>query len=300
MLNPQKMKNLVVRKSRESKIAVQQMYGLYAMDRLVLKLSESDLADSLIVKGGFLLTTDLGVDMRATRDLDFTMRNLRLDEDTIDELAKVIEAKDENDNEYFVLNRVNETREDFAYNGYNLKLNYYNGTTRIPINVDVTSGEDIIPIQDKKLFQSIFTNEEYMLNSYPIEQVVSDKFYTLLAYGDIDDTNSRMKDYYDLYLITRIYEDLDLEKVNLSLEKTMDQRDNHIDIHDYEEIIDYLSGSEKQNILWSKYSEEEPYAGGIEFEEVMDQIHYLSNELVQQQLNKNREKRLKKNNDLEF
>lgn len=189
------------------------MYGLYAMDRLVLKLSESDPADSLIVKGGFLLTTDLGVDMRATRDLDFTMRNLRLDEDTIDELAKVIEAKDENDNEYFVLNRVNETRKDFAYNGYNLKLNYYNGTTRIPINIDIISGEDIIPIQDKKLFQSIFTDEEYTLNSYPMEQ-----------------------------------------------------RDNYIGVHDYDEIIDFLSGSENQKMLWSKYSEEEPYAEEIEFE----------------------------------
>ncbi len=219
MLNPQKMKNLVVRKSRESKIAVQQMYGLYAMDRLVLKLSESDFADSLIVKGGFLLTTDLGVDMRATRDLDFTMRNLSLDEYTIDELAKVIEAKDENDNEYFELKRVDETREDFAYNGYNLKLIYRNGNTRIPINVDLTSGEDIIPIQDKKLFQSIFTDEEYTLNSYSMEQVISDKLYTLLAYGDIDDTNSRMKDYYDLYLITRIYDDLDLEKNQFKFRK---------------------------------------------------------------------------------
>lgn len=93
MLNSQKMKNLVARKSRESKIAVQQMYGLYAMDRLVLKLSKSDFAESLIVKGGFLLTTYLGVSMRTTRDLDFTMKNLQLDEDAIKELAEVIELE---------------------------------------------------------------------------------------------------------------------------------------------------------------------------------------------------------------
>lgn len=97
MLNPQRVKNLVGKKSKETRIAVQQMYGLYAMDRLVLKLSESDFADSLIVKGGFLLATDLGVDLRATRDLDFTMKSLRLDESTVDDLGRVIESRSEND-----------------------------------------------------------------------------------------------------------------------------------------------------------------------------------------------------------
>lgn len=55
----------------------------------------------------------------------------------------------------------------------------------------------------------------------------------------------------------------------------MEQRDNYIGVHDYDEIIDFLSGSENQKMLWSKYSEEEPYAEEIEFEEVMDQIHYF-------------------------
>lgn len=120
--------------------------------------------------------------------------------------------------------------------------------------------------------------------------MISDKIYTLLAYGAIDDTNSRMKDYYDLYLITKVYEDLDLEKINLSLEKTMAQRDNYIEVHDYEKIIDYLSRSENQNILWSKYSEEEPYAEGIGFDEVLNQIQYFSNKLVKQRLEKDKQK----------
>lgn len=294
------MKNLVGKKAHESKIPIQQMYGLYAMDRLVLKLSETEFADNLIVKGGFLLTTDLGVSMRSTRDLDFTLENFSLDEDTINELLNIIEAREENDGEHFEFNSIDETRDDFEYNGYNLKLIYCNGNTKIPINVDVTSGEDIIAIQRNKRFKSIFTDEEYMLNSYPMEQVISDKLYTLLAYGSIDDTNSRMKDYYDLYLLTRINDNLDLNKINLSLEKTMKQRENYIETEDYEEIIDYLSDSENQKGLWSRYVSKSSYAASIEFEEVMNEIHCFSNELVQQKLKKRKQKNLSTNNGFEL
>lgn len=59
---------------------------------------------------------------------------------------------------------------------------------------------------------------------YPIEQILTGKFYILLAYGEIDDTNLRMKDYYDLYLLTKTNKDIDLEKVNIGLGKIMRQR----------------------------------------------------------------------------
>ncbi|MBU5467926.1 nucleotidyl transferase AbiEii/AbiGii toxin family protein [Virgibacillus sp. MSJ-26] len=143
MLNQQMMKNLIIKKSKESKLPAQQLYGLFAMDRLILKLSKTPYANNLIVKGGFLLTIDLGVSMRATRDLDLTVRDLYLSTDVINELFDVIKIKDKDSNEYFELNNIKETREEFDYNGYNLKLIYHNGNTKIPINVDITSGENL-------------------------------------------------------------------------------------------------------------------------------------------------------------
>src|SRR5699024_2113853 len=218
------MKNLIIKKSKESKLPSQQLYGLFAMDRLILKLSKTPYANNLIVKGGFLLTIDLGVSMRATRDLDLTVRDLYLSTDVINELFDVIKIKDKDSNEYFELNNIKETREEFDYNGYNLKLIYHNVNTKIPINVDITSSEKLIGINDRRHFKSICTKEEYMLSSYSIEQIITDKFHTLLAYGELDDTNTRMKDYYDLYLLTTTIDDIDLNKVVLGLEKRMNQR----------------------------------------------------------------------------
>lgn len=273
------MKNLISQKSKESKLPAQQLYGLYAMDRLILKLSKSSYADKLIVKGGFLLTTDLGVSMRATRDLHFTLRNSFLSKGKLDELVDVIQDRDEKGNDYFKLDSANEIRESFEYNGYNLKLIYHNGKTKIPISVDITSGEDLIGVNDKRYFKSIFTEEEYVLSSYSTEQILTDKFYTLLAYGEMDDTNSRMKDYYDLYLLTHIIDNVDLNKVILGLDKIMNQRNTFIDTKEYDTIIDFLTDSEKQKELWSLFERANPYAENISFEEVMSQIKSFSQAL---------------------
>lgn len=273
------MKNMVAKKSKESGLAMQQLYGLFAMERLILKLSRSSYADQLVVKGGFLLTTELGVSYRATRDLDFTVRNSALSLDMLEGMINVIKQKD-NSSEYFECNSINETRDNFEYNGYNIKFDYYNEDTKIPINVDFTTGEELVAIDEKKQFTSIFTHEKYALSSYSTEQIISDKFYTLLAYGAIDDTNSRMKDYYDLYLLTKINKGINFEKVMLGLDKTMKQRNNLIHSKDYNPIIDSLSQSGFQNDYWSIYTSDTPYAGKISFKEVMDQIKGLSNKLI--------------------
>lgn len=304
LFNQQKVKNMISKKSAETGLPAQQLYGLFGMERLILKLSQSSYAEHLIVKGGFLLTTDLGLSARATRDIDFSVMNIYLSQDTMNELIDVITENVPNSNERFEYVSVDETREDFEYNGFNLKLIYQIGTARIPINVDITSGEDLIALDKKRWFKSIFTDEEYRLNSYPIEQVLTDKFYTLLAYGSIDDTNSRMKDYYDLYLLSTTHSDINLEMVILGLEKIMKQRDTFIAVEEYSSIIEFLASSDKQNEMWSIYSDGTPYAEHLDFKEVMFRINEFSNVLIEETLNQAmdlRKKRLSKNNsnDLE-
>jgi len=278
VLSKQKMKNLIRQKSQETGLPPQQLYGLYAMDQFLAQLSETKYSNHLIVKGGFLLTTSYGLENRATGDLDFTVRGLDLSEENIVEMLNSLPKL--GGKQIFDLVGMKETREDFNYNGYELKLVFNNDGVKIPLNVDLTTGEDLIPMEHNKQVQSIFTAEKYPILGYPIEQILTDKFYTLLAYGEIDDTNSRMKDYYDLYLLTKTNEDLDFGKINVGLEKTMNQRNVHIDTDKYDEIITYLEESDKQRDLWSRFEESKPYAEGIEFDEVMNQIHQFSDELI--------------------
>lgn len=215
------MKNLIRQRSMETGLPPQQLYGLYAMDQLVAQLSETEYSDHLIIKGGFLLTTSYGLDNRATGDIDFTVRGLALNEKNIMQMLDSLPIS--NGKRTFDFVGIKETREDFDYNGYELKLIFHNDGVKIPLNVDLTTGEDLIQMEYNKNVRSIFTDEEYSILGYPVEQILSDKFYTLLAYGEIDDSNSRMKDYYDLYLLTKTNDNINLEKVNVGLGKTMNQ-----------------------------------------------------------------------------
>lgn len=278
------MKMLIKEKSKESKLPPQQLYGLYAMDRLILKLSDSIYSDDLIVKGGFLLTTNLGLDSRATRDMDFTVRNIDLSEEIISELIDVIENNAENSREYFKVKGLKNIRNDFEYDGYSLTIDYFNDGTKIPISVDFTTGERLVSINEREKFKSIFTNEEYSLSSYTVEQVVVDKFYTFLAYGSHDDTNSRMKDYYDLYLINKLDKNIDYPLINKGLDEIMRQRDTFVKTNQYAEIIDYLHNSDYQRELWESYSKRTIYVNDLSFDDVIDQIQSLSNKLIKERM----------------
>lgn len=277
MLNKQRMKNLIRLKSIESGLPPQQLYGLYAMDQLLGQLSRSDFSKNLIVKGGFLLTTVYGLENRATGDLDLTVKGFELDKKNLVKLVESLQSSDEKT--IFEIKDIKETRESFDYAGYEVKLIYHNENAKIPLNVDFTTGESLIPVQSFKKTHSLFSNEEYSIVGYSIEQIVTDKFYTLLAYGAVDDTNTRMKDYYDLYLLTKLEREINFDSVNIGLRLTMKQRNNFIDTERYSLIIEGLKKSNLQKELWLRFENTMPYAKGLKFEQVMDQILFFSNQL---------------------
>ena len=276
------MRNLVREKSKKSKLPTQQLYGLYAMDRLILKLSDSVYSRLLIVKGGgFLLTTHLGINSRATRDIDFTVIDFKLSNEMISNLVSVIESNGENSNEYFKIKEIKKFHSNLGYDGYSLSIDYFNESTKKPISVDFTTGEKLISIAEHAKFKSIFTNEQYLLSSYMVEQIIVDKFYTLIAYGSYDDTNTRMKDYYDLYLIRKINTNINYSLINEGLDLIMYQRDTIVKKSQYIDIINYLHQSEYQRALWNLYSKKVPYAKDLFFDDVMNEIKILAKTLIE-------------------
>lgn len=221
-----------------------------------------------------------------TRDLDTTMINSPLTKESLEELADFVVSPDMNGKEHFELRGIKETREDFDYNGFELKLLFKNGRSKIPISIDFTTGEDLIAIEKGSKIPLIFEgNKSLDFPSYSIEQIITDKFYTTVAYGKYDDTNSRMKDYYDLYLLSIIGEDIDYSLVKEGLSKTMNQRDEIIKKNEYESIILTLGESEYQKSLWERYRTVTPFAKKIEFEDVIDKILEVSDNIISVECN---------------
>lgn len=238
MLSEQKMKNLIDKKHKETKLPKQQLYGLFALEQFLLKLNHSPYQENIILKGGFLLSILYGLENRATRDLDATVREKDLTRDMIMNLAKYVENKSVNTECYFKYIGIRETRENFDYNGFELKMQFINGRSRFPLSIDFTTGEELVSVQEGNQIPLLFSKESTLtFTTYSLEQILTDKFYTTIAYGKYDDSNSRMKDYYDIYLLTSIEEKIDYSLIVKGLYKTMKQRNEQIKSSDYLNIL---------------------------------------------------------------
>lgn len=294
------MKNLIDKKAKETNLPKQQLYGLYGLEQFLLKLNDSTYKDHLILKGGYLLSSVYGLDNRVTRDLDTTMINSTLTKETLEEIADFVTSPNKNGEKHFELRGIKETREDFDYNGYELKLFFKNGRSKIPISIDFTTGEDLAAIEKGNKIPLIFEkNESLDFPSYSIEQIITDKFYTTIAYGKYDDTNSRMKDYYDIHLLSTIGEDIDYSLVNEGLSKTMNQRNEIISKNDFESIILSLGESENQKSLWEKYRSVTPFAKEIEFDDVIEKMLEVSDNIISADYNHKSNIIFNRNDDLE-
>ncbi|MDR2976242.1 MAG: nucleotidyl transferase AbiEii/AbiGii toxin family protein [Streptococcaceae bacterium] len=243
------------------------------------KLSESkNLREKFILKGGYLLTTLLQLENRATADLDGTIANMKLDDEAVDKFKQLITSPDDDGIVRFEWLGAAETRVNFLYSGFNLRLNYLSGKMRVPINVDMTTGEDILPAKLQPV-SLLFEEGTVEFRTYPIEQILADKIYTTLVYGKVDDSNSRAKDLYDIHIIQRNFPEFSLSDVANAISMTNHQRAAAIEVTNYIPIIDFLSKSDKQKEYWSKFQHQNSYARSFSFEEIFDSVRKVVNDL---------------------
>lgn len=274
-LSEQKMKNLIAKKYKETNIPIQQLYNLYATEQIVKKLSESKFKDHLILKGGYLLSMMYGLNERSTKDLDTTVQHLALNEKTIDEMITFIETPEEDGKQYFKFLNKRETRQEFIYNGYNLNFMYQNGKTKFKVDLDLTTGEDLLKIIPKNQTNLLFEEKTIDFPGYPIEQILVDKYYTMLAYGT---DGTRAKDYYDMYLIPNLSK-INYKDMHQMLKQTLNQRESDAKFYYGFKTIYEIENSEYQKNLWNKWSDKQPYAKNIPFETVVDAMRDIYNHL---------------------
>lgn len=283
--------------AKEARKAIEQVYqetgfrknqvqSLFAMERLLFGLSRTSFRDRIILKGGFLLALKHGLTERTTVDVDFTLKHVPLSDEVIEQM--IVEVNNQlADFEEITLQKIRATRDDFQYNGYKVSLSYSLNGKVFNFKVDLTTGEKLIDENYKEELNLLFENQTIELYSYPVEQIMSDKFQTVIAFGSVDDTNSRMKDYYDIYVMNQLYKDLNYDKVYQSVKKTMKQRGTDVPTQHFIKVLDFLQASQTQQNYWERFKERYPYASDISFVEVMAEIKSVNQKIVEVEENRN-------------
>jgi predicted nucleotidyltransferase component of viral defense system len=179
--------------------------SLYAIERLLYRLSQSPYAGQFVLKGAVLFSVWTGKLHRPTRDLDLLGFG-----DTSDErLSEVFQAICRHDvppdGMVFDAESIRITRilEGQEYGGQRLQLSAALDTARIPLQIDIGSGDAITPGARLTRYPTLLDFPAPELRSYPKETVVAEKLHAMVAHGVV---NSRMKDYYDLWLLSRLFD----------------------------------------------------------------------------------------------
>ena len=169
----------------------------YMFEALLKRIAVSNYSDNFIIKGGFLLSSLFGVDSRTTLDLDTTLKGIALDKENIEKIMKEIINIDVGDNIKMSIFSIKDIRIEEKYPGFSVHINANFEGLKKHLLIDITT-EDVITYREVKfLYKTIFDESIINIMAYNIETIIAEKFEAILS-KNIE--NTRMKDYYDLYI----------------------------------------------------------------------------------------------------
>lgn len=176
----------------------------FALERLLLRLSESQFRDRFILKGGMLVTQWFDHDNRETRDIDFLGFGSDEPEAVRSIFAEIMQIESD-DGLVFDIDAITATpiREAMDYGGIRLRTAAYLEKTRVPVVLDIGFGDALADLGQTIDYPSILGMDRPNIRSYPPASVIAEKFQAVVALGL---ANGRMKDFYDLWAVPRALE----------------------------------------------------------------------------------------------
>ncbi len=258
--------------AKDNKIAAQVVLQNYMFERFLERLSYSEYQDKFVIKGGMLIAGIVGLDTRATMDLDTTLRGIPL---TIDKVLDALRSICEitlNDEVTFDLISVTPIRKDDLYGGYCVRMNAFFDTIETPLSIDVSTGDVMTPDAVPYEFTGIFDdNIRIKLWGYNVETVMAEKIETILSRNTF---STRPRDYYDVYILvtTQVINKTLFKK---ALNATSLHRGSLNQILDYEPILLRIAESDALREQWLKYQKKFYYAQNIQYEQIMNVLNDL-------------------------
>ena len=256
-----KLKNIAKRKNIDFNVVLK----YYVFDRFIVRLSKSPYKDNFIIKGGFLLSTMFGVEHRSTMDIDYAITKTNFTEENILKMIKSIININEKDNIKFSIKDIELIREEDKYGGYRVHLIFEFENIKEFLKIDIATGDPITPEAIEFHYKCMLSEDYLKVWSYNLETVLSEKIETILSRGEL---SSRMKDYYDIFLIyNRYWDKIDKDELIRAIQRTFTKREFKSDLNETFNII-------KDSIIikkrWQAYSRKYDYAHNIKYEQVMN------------------------------
>ena len=250
----------------------------FMFEALLKRISKSKYKDKFIIKGGLLLSSIFGVNLRSTMDLDTTIKGLPLDRKTITKVINDIISIEIDDNIKREIENIKDIREEELYSGFNINLKAEFDGLKTNLMIDITTGDVITYKEVEFKYNTLFDNEIVNIMTYNYETIIAEKFEAIIS-RNID--NTRMKDYYDLYMFVNLkWDDINKDTLKKAIINTAKNRETLDYIDNAIKYIELISDDSRLKSLWNSYKSNYDYAKDIEFVETIKSIKVISEVIV--------------------
>ena len=223
----------------------------YALERLLHRLSLSPHRERFVLKGAMLLATWFDEPHRATRDVDLLGFGDAAEDSLLGTFREIM-AIELDDGVTFDLEglRVEAIREEVEYGGSRLRTTAALAGARIPITVDIGFGDAVEPGVEDIDLPVLLDMPLPHLRAYPPETVIAEKFHAMVVLGR---ANSRMKDYYDVWMLIDSFE-LEAERMRRAIEATFSRRNTEIPAAVPDGLSDEFSSDAGKQRQWNAFA----------------------------------------------
>ena len=266
------LKDLIRNLSKEVGIEAHVLIRKYMMERFLERVSSSKYNGSFILKGGMLVAAFVGVEARATMDIDTTIKGIPVTmvdmERTITEISNI----DLDDNVKFRIKKVSEIMDEAEYSGIRFSMDALLDGAVIPLKIDISTGDVITPREIAYSYKLMFEDRTIPIMTYPIETVLAEKLETVISRSI---TNTRMRDFYDIHILLKS-QNIDADILALALKRTAKKRGNFSLLENAESVLKIVKSDEDMKRLWNIYQKKFKYAGEYTWDEVIHSVRELS------------------------
>jgi predicted nucleotidyltransferase component of viral defense system len=268
------LKALVSNMAKGDSAKSQTIIRNYAMERFLERLSLSPYRECLILKGGVLVAALIGLNNRSTMDVDATVKNLSLSEESARKMIQEIIAFKIEDGMSFEIKSVATIMDEVDYPGVRVMLDTKLDTMRIPLKIDFSTGDVITPEEMTFAFRLLFEERTISILAYNMETILAEKMETLLSRGT---ANSRMRDFYDIFAINSVKSHtINSSVLRAAFANTSENRGSLDVVSNIDLILDEIESSRNLVDLWGKYQRKFDYAADIGWNDVMRAVRKLS------------------------
>lgn len=270
MKTSRQLLDLIKNKSKTLNINPQILLRRYFMEHFLERISISNYKNDFILKGGILISSLVGLNIRTTLDIDVSITNTDLN---IANIQKIIEEISEiyvDDNVKYRITSIKTIRDEFEYPGLRITFDVFMDKIQDFLQIDITTGDVITPNKIEYDYPLFLENKTINLKSYNLETIIAEKLQTIL-FRSVE--NTRMRDFYDLYMFNKLYSNtVDKNILFLAFQNTCSKRNTIQVINNSKDILLKIKNDTSLNYLRNNYLKKSKINENIEFNDTIDSI----------------------------